>query len=142
MAISLTTIRPLLAKLEGRTKHKTMIKRMWPRNKPVIDVEAANQKIQPWQNSTFTPTVDYKDIDLDTSILKGIGILPDLPSEGDEDTLLGSSKTWLSSKSSVIKHASWNSISQVMYSGDTFQAPKENTAQVLVREVPATKPTS
>ncbi|GAB7339059.1 hypothetical protein MBLNU457_5717t1 [Dothideomycetes sp. NU457] len=138
MAISLTTIRPLLAKLEGKTKHKTKSKRMWPRNKLTIDVEVANKNLHPWQNSTFTPTVDYKNIDLDTSILKGIGILPDLPSEGASDTLLGSSKTWLSSKSSVVKHASWNSISQIMYSDDAFQTPKKDTAEVTVQEVAST----
>jgi len=134
MAMSLTTIKPLLAKLEGKTKYKNKTKRIWPR-KLAVDVEAANKNLQPSRISTFTPTVDYKDIALDTSILKGIGVLPDLPSEGDDDTLLGSSKTWLSSKSSAIRHGSWNSISQIMYSDDGFRAPKKKTAEVTVREM-------
>lgn len=134
MAISLTTIRPLVAKLEGMTRHKHKDKRSWPR-KLTIDVEAANKNLHPWHNSTFTPTVDYKDIDLDTAVLKGIGILPDVPSEGDNDTLLGSSKTWLSSKSTAIKHASWNSISQVMYADHGLPAPQKKSAEVTVREV-------
>ena len=132
MAISLATLKPLLTKI-GESKQRITTRR-WP-HKRAMDVEAANKPRQPWQSSTFTPTVDYKSIDLDTSVLKGIGILPDLPTDGDGKSSFGSSRMWLSSKSTVMKDGSCNSITQLMYSNGGFRDTNKKSTEVAARDV-------
>ena len=132
MAISLATLKPLLTKI-GESKQR-MTTRRWPR-KRATDAEAANKPVQPWQSSTFTPTVDYKSIDLDTSVLKGIGILPDLPTGGDGNSSFGSSRMWLSSKGSVMMDSSCNSITQIMYSEGSFGDANKRSTEVAARDV-------
>jgi len=135
MAISLATLKPLLTKV-GEGKQRLMTRR-WPSNPP-MDVEAGDRPYQPWQSSTFTPTVDYKSIDLDTSVLKGIGILPDLLTSGNGTTISDSCKTWRSNTNSVLKSGGGHSIDEVMYSNEVLwhtNKKTKKTTDVVVRDL-------